>query len=89
MTHLDIAEEVTKWGKAALITGALLGGGYTVISKTVATVKAGPEAKAKADELDFRVTRLERQSRFVVKGIEKLTGLKYRPSIGEGGEDAR
>lgn len=74
---LTLPEKITNWGKAALVAAALMGGGYTVVARTVETVKAGPEAKAEAASLNVRVTRLEKQSRFVVRGIEKLTHSKY------------
>lgn len=78
-TPLDWPDMITHYGKAAIVAGALLGGAYTVVSRTVETVKAGPEAKAQAADLNVRVTKLEKESHFVVHGIEKLTHSKYNP----------
>lgn len=77
MSSTPIPERVTKWGQAVLIWAAIIGGGYTVTSKAVATVKAGPEAKAEAGALNVRVTKLERQSCFILRGIEKVAKIRY------------
>ena len=71
------AEKFRIYGQAVLVGATLVAGTVAVTSKAVAVINAGPEAKAKTVDLDHRVTRLERQSRFVVRGIEKLTATKY------------
>jgi hypothetical protein len=86
MSNITLPEKVYKWGQAILVTGAILTGSVAIAKKTVATVQAGPEAIQKADALDKRVTRLEKQSRFVVRGIEKLTGTRYRREAEEAGD---
>lgn len=78
-----LARIVRDWGQAVLIACAIGGGALTFVSKAFAWAKAGPEAQAAATKLDSRVTRLERQSRFTVKALEKLSGMKYRPQADE------
>ena len=82
---MTFPEKVTTWGKAILVTGAILTGSVAIGRKAVTTVQAGPEAKEAAASLDFRVTRLEKQGEFLIRGMEKLTGTKYKG----GGNDAR
>lgn len=80
-SKLDLPEAVYAWGKAILVTGALTTGIVTIGKKTVSTINAGPEAKIHAEVLEGRVTRLERQSRFLVRGMEKLTRTKYNAQV--------
>ncbi len=90
MTHLiqaiekpTFAKRVTDYGQAILVIGALIGASYTVLSRTIKTVNAGPDALVKTESLDRRVTKLEKQSRFVVHGIEQLTHSHYKKDADE------
>jgi hypothetical protein len=85
---LSNAEIIYKWGQAILVSCALLAGFYTLTARAVSTVRAGPEAKLEAASLNVRVTRLERQSRFLVRGMERLTRTKYPDAAADNrGED--
>lgn len=76
-------EKIYKWGQAILVSSAIIGGSVALGTKAVSTVRAGPEAKASIAAIDKRVTRLERQMRFVVRGMEKLTQTRYQREVGE------
>lgn len=82
----SVAQVIRDWGQALLIACAIGGGAITFASKAFAWVKAGPEAQAAAVNLDARVTRLERQSRFTVRALEKLSGMKYKRTSDEESE---
>lgn len=70
------AEALYEWGKLALVGSSLAIGGYTVVDKVVSRVKAVPI-------LEIRVGRLERKTSYLVKGMEKLTGTKYKRDADE------
>ena len=75
---MSLPEKIDKWGRAVLVSCAILVGTATVGAKIMKTVNAGPSALLMTDALNRRVTRLEKQSRFVVRGIEQLTRTKYK-----------
>jgi len=77
MSKMERAEFIAKWGQAILVACALFTGACTLTSRAITTVNAGPEAKIESAGLNVRVTKLEKQSRFLVRGMEKLTRTKY------------
>lgn len=77
MSNLAIPEKIDKWGRAILVTAALVTGSFAVVSRAVSTIKAGPEAIAETASLKVRVSKLERQSCFIIRGMEKVAKIKY------------
>lgn len=63
-------ETVYNYGKALLVVAAIVGGTYSITDKTVSRLKKVPD-------LERRVKNVERRTRFMVRGIEKLTKEKY------------
>jgi hypothetical protein len=72
-----LAVVVRDWGQAILIACAIGGGALTFVAKAAAWAKAGPDAIAKAETLDIRLTRVEKQQRFMIRALEKVSGMKY------------
>lgn len=85
-TKSSVAQIVRDWGQAVLIACAIGGGALTFASKALSWASAGPDAKAATVDLNSRVTRLERQSRFTVRALEKLSGMRYKRQADEEAE---
>lgn len=81
----SLIQRARDWGQVILICCAIGGGAVTFVSRAWGWAKAGPEAQAAAIDLNTRVTRLERQSRFTVRALEKLSGMKYQRRAGDEG----
>ena len=79
----SLIQKARDWGQVILIACAIGGGALTFVSKAWGWAKAGPAAQAAAASLDARVTRLERQSQFTVRALEKLSGMRYHRGVDE------